>query len=274
MIYSLEILKGGQFMIRKLDATDNLTVMDYITKEKEFNLFLIGDIENFGYDKDFQSLWGEFDNNGNLKGVLLKFYENRIFYSDGEDFNKEGFIEVLGDDFNIISGRKDMVDIFYDSFKFKKRKDAYFCKLDKLSSLPETKIDREILRLNENHAKDIVELNKSIDEFSDMSLDEERVAQKFITNTGRAYGVYDGDKLIAIAQTTAENSYSAMIVGVCTHPDYRNNGYASSCMIKLCSDLIKDGKSLCLFYDNPKAGSIYKRLGFKDIGSWSMCVKE
>ncbi|MBS4536823.1 GNAT family N-acetyltransferase [Clostridium sp. D2Q-11] len=261
-------------MIRKLVAKDHQLVMDYISKEKEFNLFMIGDIENFGYDTDFQSLWGEFDEKGHIKGVLLKFYENRIFYSDSEDLNKDGFISLFGDDFKVLSGKSNMVDIFYDSFNFRKRKDAYFCKIEKLSSLPEISIDREILRLNETHTKDIVHLTDLIDEFGDVSMNEERVAQKFITNTGRAYGVYDKDKLVAIAQTTAENSFSAMIVGVCTHPEYRNHGYASSCMIKLCSDLINEDKTLCLFYDNPKAGSIYKRLGFKDIGSWSMCVKE
>jgi predicted GNAT family acetyltransferase len=41
-------------------------------------------------------------------------------------------------------------------------------------------------------------------------------------------------------------------------------------MNALCLDVLAEGKTLCLFYDNPKAGSIYKRLGFKDIGFWSM----
>lgn len=27
---------------------------------------------------------------------------------------------------------------------------------------------------------------------------------------------------------------------------------------------------LCLFYDNPAAGRIYKRIGFRDIGKWCM----
>jgi predicted GNAT family acetyltransferase len=61
-----------------------------------------------------------------------------------------------------------------------------------------------------------------------------------------------------------------MIVGVCSHPEKRNQGLASLCMEALCHDILAEGKTLCLFYDNPKAGSIYKRLGFKDIGLWSM----
>jgi predicted GNAT family acetyltransferase len=37
---------------------------------------------------------------------------------------------------------------------------------------------------------------------------------------------------------------------------------------------IKKDKYLCLFYDNPKAGNIYKRLGFKDVDKWVMLSKE
>ena len=39
-------------------------------------------------------------------------------------------------------------------------------------------------------------------------------------------------------------------------------------------DLLKEGKSLCLFYDNPKAGSIYHRLGFENIDRWTMAVEK
>ena len=41
-------------------------------------------------------------------------------------------------------------------------------------------------------------------------------------------------------------------------------------MEKLCADLLSEGKTVCLFYHNPKAGAIYKRLGFADIGMWML----
>ena len=41
-------------------------------------------------------------------------------------------------------------------------------------------------------------------------------------------------------------------------------------MQKLFKDVMDEGKLLCLFYDNPEAGRIYKRLGFTDIGMWTM----
>ncbi|MNN97268.1 FR47-like protein [compost metagenome] len=61
-----------------------------------------------------------------------------------------------------------------------------------------------------------------------------------------------------------------MLVAVATHPDYRGQGLATRVVAKLCTDLLAEGKSLCLFYNNPQAGLIYKKLGFSDIGSWTM----
>jgi predicted GNAT family acetyltransferase len=76
--------------------------------------------------------------------------------------------------------------------------------------------------------------------------------------------------MVSTASTTAENSLSAMVVGVATLLEYKKKGYATQCMVKLCQQLLQEGKELCLFYDNPAAGAIYKRIGFQDIGFWMM----
>ena len=76
--------------------------------------------------------------------------------------------------------------------------------------------------------------------------------------------------IVANASTTAENSSSAMVMAVATHEAHKNKGYATACVHNLCQALLDEGKEPCLFYDNPKAGSIYKRIGFEDIGFWMM----
>lgn len=61
-----------------------------------------------------------------------------------------------------------------------------------------------------------------------------------------------------------------MIVGVCTHKDYRNQGLASKLMTALVNDVLDEKQYVCLFYDNPAAGKIYKNVGFMDMGLWTM----
>ncbi len=64
-----------------------------------------------------------------------------------------------------------------------------------------------------------------------------------------------------------------MVVGVATLKEYRGGGLMSKCLSKLCVDVMSEGKMLCLFYDNPKAGSIYHKLGFKTIDNWMMITE-
>lgn len=94
---------------------------------------------------------------------------------------------------------------------------------------------------------------------------------KFIAKAGRGYHIInDKDEIVCSGETTAENSHSAMIVAVCTNPLYRRHGFATAVLAKLCSCLLLEGKTLCLFYYNLEAGKIYKSLGFEDIGFWSL----
>lgn len=47
-------------ILRKLSEADRAIVMTYIGEEPAINLFMIGDIEAFGFDQGFQEVWGLF----------------------------------------------------------------------------------------------------------------------------------------------------------------------------------------------------------------------
>lgn len=66
-------------MIKQLTVSNHEQLMAYLQPEAAFNLFIIGDIEQFGYDKDYQKLHGEFDGD-KLHAVLLQYRENLVFY--------------------------------------------------------------------------------------------------------------------------------------------------------------------------------------------------
>jgi predicted GNAT family acetyltransferase len=63
---------------------------------------------------------------------------------------------------------------------------------------------------------------------------------------------------------------TAIVIGVATLPKYRNQGYATKVLYKLCSDAINAGKVLYLFYSNPVAGSVYRKIGFREGGAWKI----
>ena len=134
--------------------------------------------------------------------------------------------------------------------------------------------------LGPQDAQAVIGLEVQIDEFADSfrGVDREEKVEECrenLTRGGHAFGVYDGDRLVALAETTAENSVSAMVVGVATLPGWRGRGFARACVYAAAAHSFAAGRRyLCLFYDNPAAGRIYHALGFADVGRFGMAMPE
>ena len=261
-------------MIRKLTEHDNDQVFAFLSEEPSLNLFIIGDLEVFGYSSEFQEIWAEFDErNNSIKAVLLRFHQSFIPYANGE-FDIEGFVSIMKR-YNqpiLLSGKSNIVEKFeaFDNLQLGKKQVTFFaeCLTDECLS-----IEEQSITINKATIKDvdqIIKLRESIEEFPVRSDAREILVQAMESNTARTYYTVDHDVITSCVSTTAENSKSAMIVGVCTRKGYRRQGLATAIMRKLFKDVLDEGKTLCLFYDNPEAGRIYKRLGFKDIGMWTM----
>ncbi|WP_339314376.1 GNAT family N-acetyltransferase [Paenibacillus sp. FSL R10-2734] len=262
-------------MIRRLTEDDLGLLMALLRKEPALNLFIIGDIENFGFDQDFMELWGEIDpSEGLMKAVLLRFYRSYLPYADGP-FDVEGFATIMrkDNDIHMISGKTDIVKAFDGVINFKQEKHLYFAELKEMDAKIKDSISssERIKRATVQDVEAICSLTDTIEEF-ESSRDGSRISLRktLASGTGRTYYLKREEKVIATASTTAENSMSAMVVGVATHHEFREQGLATNVVAQLCTDLLHEGKSLCLFYDNPHAGVIYKRLGFQDIGSWTI----
>ncbi|MCP3028863.1 GNAT family N-acetyltransferase [Halobacillus sp. A5] len=262
-------------MIRKLTIQDDTACQRLLAEKPAENLFIIGDIENFGYDQDFQTLWGDFDEQQELCAILLKYHNNYIAYASG-NFNAEGFANVINRDFDFmqLSGIQSITEqiLPYINHQLKKTRSLYYAKCDSKNKLG-LNLETSLVKLaSVKDVPRIIELHDKIPEFEQDASRESSMIKGIEGKSARIYYVQQGEQIISSASTTAENSMSAMIVGVCTHPDHKRKGYASTCMKQLCKDLLEEEKMLCLFYDNPEAGSIYKRLGFEDIGMWTMNI--
>jgi uncharacterized protein len=263
--------KGAIIIIRKLTKNDHDQVISYLSEEPSINLFIIGDLEVFGYDSDFQEIWAEFNQQGDIIAVLLRYYQSFIPYAKGE-FNVAEFVSIIVSYPQpvFLSGKTDIVEKF-ESFKelqLGKKQETFFAECKSTEFLDETSMDIKKARIAE--IDQILSLRRTIDEFHLSDNAAEMLRTSMEANTARTYFTEEDGQMTACVSTTAENSISAMIVGVCTRKEYRRKGLATSIMQKLFKDVLNEGKVLCLFYNNPEAGRIYKRLGFRDIGKWTM----
>lgn len=264
-------------MIRKLNEYDKESTLKFLSREASINLFIIGDIENHGFEKDFMTVWGSFDEENKLKGVFLKYYQNYISYYDKFDNDVECFKNIIrcNDCRNkVISGKASIIEDFKDVFKKFEIKETSFCELKDGNRLKG--YDDSIKIASENDAKRICDFVNGIKEFSNISeSSEKQFLENMRSKSGRTYYIENKkEEIISNVQTTAENSKSAMIVAVASKEGYRNKGLVTKCLSKLCKDILEEGKVLCLFYDNPIAGRLYKKLGFNDIDKWTMIIEK
>lgn len=261
-------------MVRKLEEKDRAIVMEFLSKEPAINLFIIGDIEAYGFEEEFQTLWGQYTEEGILEGVLLRYHENLIPYFDDPAFDITEFSKIIlsNQGKTYISGKASILRKFVSVLPKHKTKTTYFCELKNLDKLKAIECSSNIVKIaQESDAERVLDLMNKIDEFDDFETSVERIQHKIKTKAGRIYYIENEDGLmVSVAQTTAENSKSAMVVGVATLKEYRNKGYMSQCLAKLCKDIVAERKGLCLFYDNPNAGRIYHRFGFETIDNWVM----
>lgn len=260
-------------MIRLCKEEDREQVLNYLYDEASYNIFPIGDIEHFGFDSPFQHVYGEYDEENQIVSIFLQYREHAIYYAKDDIFNPE-YVPLLEEyAINYISGKSNLMDLCKPYLPQFESKRMYFCSAN--TPINQEELDFSMvseLKTREDCEK-IYELLVLITEFGIHKQTKEHFVDAKMHGLEMGVTVYievDGN-IVATASTTAETTKNAMVIAVATHPDYREKGYASLLMQYLIKLYVNDHqKELCLFYNNPKAGAIYLRLGFEYIGTWDM----
>ncbi|MTI49003.1 MAG: GNAT family N-acetyltransferase [Firmicutes bacterium] len=265
-------------MIKLLDESYNEELMDFLQNNSIVNYFILQGLEREKYKMVFDKKWGEFDNKGDLISILFKRKTgNMQFFSTGE-YNVNDFIELINkEDFKKIIGEKSILNKLVNNYNFSKiKKGSYISELSDSKDLYNIKAHREFSMdsiVKKVYIKDIDRILELYSKVFTGFTPRELIVEKYFNKTGRGYYIEKDGKIISIAQSSYEKKDSAIIVGVATDFEYRNKGLATECLLKLCEELIKEGKKLYLQYDNKSVREIYMKLGFNEIGRMIDCYK-
>jgi len=265
-------------MIRKLTNDDKDALLEFLYHEPEINLYIIGDIYNGAFENDYQQLYAEFRND-KFFAVLSRNMSTLTYYALENDFN-EAWIEVFNQfDFLFISGKEKLLEPIKKHYP-KLRED----KMDFMKSTTFTRdetIDYSGIRIleDEKDAEEVYTLLETIPElYTVHRKGKEEAIKYFLHNSGEngtTVFIKKDDVVVATASAVYETKKSAMIVAVGTHDDYRGEGYGKTVMHYLMDLYINHkSKTLCLYYDDPRAEGLYKKLNFVDIDRWSMLVPD
>lgn len=260
-------------MIHKLTAADNHNVMKILHCDRERNAFVINDIMNYGYTSEIVDVWGSFAHSGELEAVLLR-YDNFFLCSAMIDCDCAAFLPVINSypQYESVSGAPEVIRKLAQPLGQQCRLKNYM-RLDKLPQ--ELAASSTIVRTATLEEIELVDdLLVSVEFGFSRGEIAARYRRTVSRNEARYFVVEQDGMFVACAATAAETEISAVIVSVCCRKEYRRRGYAEACMRALCETLSAEGKQLYLFFENPAAGAMYKKLGFETIGEWAMIETE
>jgi len=261
--------------MRQLRETDREAILSYISDEKEMNLFLIGDMECFGVDSETVSFYVT-QKEGLWDALTLRYLDNYIIYSKNEEYQTDEIVEFLRTrEIDCISGKLSVIKRITPFFPQFTLKPTFLSRCNQITVQPGETRESNIRKLTPEDVHDIVNHYLQIEEFSKTYKGKEEkeisALRLNMEHDGIYYGAYENQELVSVGGTAASNTMGAMIVGISTLPEYRKKGYASSIVKTLCEETLLEGKEfLCLFYDNPDAGSIYRRIGFRELGEYAL----
>jgi uncharacterized protein len=78
----------------------------------------------------------------------------------------------------------------------------------------------------------------------------------------------DGGKPVSMSVKARPADKGMTVGGVYTPPEFRNKGYATSCVAEVSRNILQSGKQFCTLYTdlaNPTSNSIYKKIGYVEI---------
>ena len=274
-------------MHRVLTEKDRDLVLSYVAAEPEMSLFIAGDIETMGMEGQL-CVWGlakAASADKDLGAVILRYGDNFVVYSRDGDFDDAEAAVLIdrsmgGDAPGDVNGRADLVARLAPFFPANRLEPCTMASLrevnrDAVGPVPQG-VELGLLKAEEVDAW--LGLQGTIDEFSlhldDASIYAERRARK-LDELGAGLPCVvardDRGQIVSTASVGAASSQGAMVIAVATDKAWRGRGLATAVVAELCDGCLRGGlEFMSLFFENPAAARIYRRLGFCDVGPYAM----
>ncbi|QIW62302.1 GNAT family N-acetyltransferase [Mycoplasmopsis gallinacea] len=263
--------------LKTLNNEEKQPLLDYLYQNDPVkNMFIIFDIQTFGLNEEGFATY--VTKNGNkFENVFYVYHNNLVIFHKNNNIDPESFFQILEkyQIKNIITASSDVQFFTNIIHKFKRGTKLF---QENIASL-DVDYFYDKISLEDNPARifakedipSIIESRKQIKEFegfASQNLDKNFLEGAFDKDAYWGFVIEKDNKIASHASISAYTDKTVMIGGVFTLSEYRNQKLATKCLVKLCDYIIKQrGKIPVLFYENPIAGEVYQKLGFKVNGT-------
>jgi predicted GNAT family acetyltransferase len=262
---------------RRLQDEHFAEVRQFLGAAPGYTAFLTSNLERFGLEDPFIHYWGTFQDERLVTVLMMAGHRAGLYTTDTTTLRPVMDI-ALRQQVNFVMGQRETVTSALQhlwQLPITRREAHFFAQLANepfQRYLPGPVPQATIRRATPDDVPALTTLYTGAAGFELASV--EQVRQSMIE---RVYGLRTfvaetKGRLVAGASTSAECSDAAMIGGVWTLPGERNHGHSTAVVTALCADLVAEGRCPYLFYleDNAPAAQVYRKIGFQDIGHWSV----
>lgn len=255
-------------MLIRCREKDTPILMEYLAPEKEYNTFLMADLKAYGFDSEFQDVWMDQAENGECRGIYLRFYTNLLVYSREGEMNPDALAALLKkDEISVIMGKSSLFsEQIRQETKDYQRHQKQMYRLGTKEWLINPFVP--VIQAEAGDVDDIFQFLGGIDEIKGLYTSKDMIRDRITSGDGIHLMIREGDRVIAHGNSTTGSPFTTMIGGVATAPEYRRKGYASCVVSALAEYITSQGKTPCLFADDT-AAPLFVKLGFEQLGGWT-----
>jgi predicted GNAT family acetyltransferase len=131
-----------------------------------------------------------------------------------------------------------------------------------------TEKNHNIQRATISDVDEIFDFLQSIPQLKSLYTSKDMIEDRIAKNLGIHYIIRSQGKIVAHGNSAAESQLTTMIGGVGTAKEHRENGLATEIVNALAKDIIKNGKSPCLFTARTDGSNLFEKMGFEKVGQW------
>ncbi|MDD3242643.1 MAG: GNAT family N-acetyltransferase [Eubacteriales bacterium] len=257
-------------MFVKTQRADLERVIAFLRREELRNHYMLADLFWFGAAHPLIDLYHQEETDG-VRAVLMRFGGGFTVYAPGE-FDAAGAAHVMQRyRFSQLAGDTPAVQAVMACLPPPIEVRHQHFGVWHPSAAQEAPCEVPLIWVDGSNARVLApamaRMRRDIREFSHPLSVEQTVAQ-CERGSQRAVIAVRGNRVASIAMTSGELPRTAMIVSVCTHPDFRGQGCAPAAVDALCRRLAGEDRQPVLFWETEQAARMYARLGFRPQGEW------
>jgi predicted GNAT family acetyltransferase len=261
--------------IRRLTAADAPAVADLCSRYPLRMLTLRMHLEAYGYDSDSLLVWGAFSpEEVRLDGIVFRL-NNTFILADGDGGCAQAFAALIDSESHVAGVRGTVETVTGVQSSLQRHTSTNWEISTCLRLLKPPSIAPEALAaVRRATPNDLAPLAEHYASAANMYRSRSNVAARLETNrvfiAAERPDLTGSGPILSSALLNVEGKDAGLIGGVFTQPQARGRGYAAACTAALALDLQRDGKTPVLFFENPVAGRVYRKLGFEECGKWAL----